>query len=29
MIIAGDLGPGGRVVADVRDGTLVLQPHAT
>jgi ATP-dependent Clp protease ATP-binding subunit ClpC len=29
MIIAGDLGPGGRVVVDVRDGALVLQPHTT
>jgi ATP-dependent Clp protease ATP-binding subunit ClpC len=29
MIIAGELGPGGRAVVDVRDGALVLQPHAT
>jgi ATP-dependent Clp protease ATP-binding subunit ClpC len=28
LIIAGELGPGGRVVADVRDGALVLQPQA-
>ncbi|TQM46045.1 ATP-dependent Clp protease ATP-binding subunit [Pseudonocardia cypriaca] len=27
LIIAGDLGPGRRVVADVRDGALVLQPQ--
>jgi ATP-dependent Clp protease ATP-binding subunit ClpC len=27
LIIAGDLGPGGRVVVDVRDGALVLQPQ--
>jgi ATP-dependent Clp protease ATP-binding subunit ClpC len=27
LIIAGELGPGGRVVADVRDGELVLQPQ--
>jgi ATP-dependent Clp protease ATP-binding subunit ClpC len=27
MIIAGELGSGGRVVVDVRDGALVLQPH--
>jgi hypothetical protein len=29
MIIAGELGTGGRVVVDVREGALVLQPHAT
>jgi ATP-dependent Clp protease ATP-binding subunit ClpC len=28
LIIGGELGPGGRVVVDVRDGALVLQPHA-
>jgi ATP-dependent Clp protease ATP-binding subunit ClpC len=28
LIIAGDLGPGGRVVVDVRDGALELRPQA-
>jgi ATP-dependent Clp protease ATP-binding subunit ClpC len=28
LIIGGELGPGGRVVVDVRDGALVLQPQA-
>ncbi|MHA6617878.1 ATP-dependent Clp protease ATP-binding subunit [Pseudonocardia sp. DLS-67] len=28
LIIGGELGPGGRVVVDVSDGALVLQPHA-
>jgi ATP-dependent Clp protease ATP-binding subunit ClpC len=28
LIIAGDLGPGGRVVVDARDGELVLQAQA-
>jgi ATP-dependent Clp protease ATP-binding subunit ClpC len=28
LIIGGELGPGGRVVVDVRDGALLLQPQA-
>ncbi|QYN32268.1 ATP-dependent Clp protease ATP-binding subunit [Pseudonocardia sp. DSM 110487] len=28
LIIGGELGPGGRVVADVREGALVLEPQA-
>jgi ATP-dependent Clp protease ATP-binding subunit ClpC len=29
LIIGGGLGPGGRVVVDVRDGSLVLEPQAS